>query len=108
MATGLDASARAHYIASAMNRIVLALLALFAGLVAQSSPALARMNANDGVPVSAVESVRTARPAAVQTQGVDAPVVRQERRERQAGRVRSQRPSVFIPSVLFGADRAFE
>lgn len=96
------------YIPVTMNRIILALLALFAGLAAQSAPAQARMTSPDGAAVTAVETMRSARPMPAPSQGVDAPVARQERRDRQAGRVRSQRPSVFIPSVLFGADRAFE
>jgi hypothetical protein len=103
----LDAGRVGPYIGSAMNRIILALLALFAGLAAQSTPAQARLSGTDTI-VSAVESARSARQAPVQTQGVDEAVARQERRERQASRVRSQRSTVYIPSVLFGADRAFE
>jgi hypothetical protein len=44
----------------------------------------------------------------VQSQAADAPVARQERRERDSNRVRTARSRVFIPSVLFGADRAYE
>ena len=43
------------------------------------------------------------------TQAADQPTTRQERREREAQRPRTiPRPRVFIPSVLFGADRAYE
>lgn len=92
----------------AMNRFILALLALFAGLAAQATPAQARMNGAGDTEIGAVDSTRGARPAAAQSASVAAPVVRQERRDREADRIRPVRPPVFIPSVLFGADRAFE
>ncbi len=91
-----------------MNRIVLALLALFAGLAAQATPAQARMSGSGDTEIGAVDSARGARPSAPQASSVDAPVVRQERRDRDGERVRPVRPAVFIPSVLFGVDRAFE
>lgn len=92
-----------------MNRFLLALLALFTGLVAQAAPVQARMSGASDTEIGSVESARTgARPSAVQSQSLDAPVARQERRAREAVRIRPAAPRIYIPSVLFGADRAFE
>lgn len=91
-----------------MNRIVLALLALFAGLAAQATPAAARMAGSGDTEIGTVDPARGARPAAAKPATVAAPVMRQERREREGGRTRPVRTAVFIPTVLFGADRAFE
>lgn len=91
-----------------MNRILLALLALFAGLAAQAAPAQARIGGGD-TEIGSVESTRgSARGQAAQSASVDAPAARHDRRERDGARVRTSRPTVYIPSVLFGADRAFE
>lgn len=107
--SGLDGPDLAHYIGSAMNRFILALLALFAGLAAQATPAMARMGSGGETEIGAVDSGRGgSRSAAQQSTSLEAPVVRQERRDREGGRVRPARPAVFIPSVLFGVDRAFE
>ena len=39
---------------------------------------------------------------------IAAPLARQEKRDREATRVRPARSRIFIPSVLFGPDRALE
>jgi hypothetical protein len=91
-----------------MNRFILALLALFAGLAVEAVPAQARMSGAGDTEIGAVDSARGARPAAAQSAAVDAPATRQERRDRENDRIRPVRPPVFIPAVLFGADRAFE
>lgn len=92
-----------------MNRILLALLALLTGMMTQVSPAQARMGSGSDTEIGALESVRSgARPAATQGQVIAAPVVRQEQRAREATRIRPARSRVFIPSVLFGPDRALE
>ena len=92
-----------------MNRFLLALLALMAGLVTQVSPAQARLCGASDTEIGAVESVRGGvRSAPCQSTSTDAPVTRQERREREASRARPARPRVYIPSVLFGPDRAYE
>lgn len=91
-----------------MNRILLALLALFAGIAAQAAPAQARIGGGD-TEIGSVESARgSTRSQAAQSASADAPANRQERRDRESGRVQPSRPTVYIPSVLFGADRAFE
>lgn len=91
-----------------MNRLLLALLALLTGLAAQVSPAHARMSGASDTEIGTVEGLRsTARPA-LPAQSIAAPVVRQERREQEAARSRPVRVRVYIPSVLFGPDRAIE
>jgi len=92
-----------------MKRILLALLALMTGLAAQAGPVQARMSGNAETEIGAPDGQRGGtRPAQTQSQTVDAPAVQKERRERQAARVRPGRGPVYIPSVLFGPDRALE
>ena len=92
-----------------MKRILLALLALMTGLIAQAGPVHARMNSNADTEIGMADGGRgTARPAAAQSQAVDAPAAQKERRERRASRIRPGRGPVYIPSVLFGPDRAYE
>ncbi|MEY4240053.1 MAG: hypothetical protein RL339_2654 [Pseudomonadota bacterium] len=92
-----------------MKRILLALLALMTGLVAQAGPVQARMNGNAETEIGVADGMRgSARPSAAQTQAVEAPVTQKERRERQAARIRPGRGRVYIPSVLYGPDRALE
>lgn len=79
------------------------------GLVAQAGPVQARMNGNADTEIGVSDGQRgSARPSQAQTQSVDAPAIQKERRERQATRVRPGRAQVYIPSVLFGPDRALE
>jgi hypothetical protein len=91
-----------------MNRLLLALLALFAGLVTQSTPVQARMLSGDAMQIGAASDCRNVRPSPSPSAEPETPVLRQARRERDTARPRALRPRVFIPSVLFGADRAFE
>lgn len=92
-----------------MKRILLAMLALMTGLVAQAGPVQARMNGNADTEIGVSDGTRgSVRPAQAQTQAVDAPVAQKERRERQAARIRPSRGRIYIPSVLFGPDRALE
>lgn len=95
------------YIRTSMKRLLLAFLALLAGLVVQGATAQARISGSDAE-IGAYDAGRTSRPVAVQSQSPDAPAARQERRERDANRVRTSRARVYIPTVQFGADRAFE
>ena len=105
----VDAGAGAPYISRVMNRILLALLALLTGMMTQVTPAQARMGGGSDTEIGAVESVRgAARPAAPATQAIAAPLARQEKRDREATRIRPARARIFIPSVLFGPDRALE
>jgi hypothetical protein len=91
-----------------MNRLLLAMLALLTGLVTQVAPAQARMGSGE-TEIGSIEQVRASKPAAGATQSATQPTTRQERRERDAQRPRTiARSRVFIPSVLFGADRAYE
>lgn len=92
-----------------MNRILLALLALLTGLSAQVSPAHARIGSGSDTEIGSVETLRnSSRPTVVQSDGPAAPVARQERRSREANRVRSGGQRIRIPSVLLGIDRAYE
>jgi len=82
---------------SEMTRILLAILALMTGLVAQAGPAQARMNGAAETEIGASDNSRSAaRTSATQGQPID------------AQRVRPARGRVFIPSVLLGVDRALE
>lgn len=92
-----------------MNRILLALLALFTGLVAPVAPVQARMGGAGSAEVGAVESLTLAAKAcSAIAVANEPPACRIERCNKATGRVRPQRPRVFIPTVQFGADRAFE
>jgi hypothetical protein len=92
-----------------MNRILLAVLALLAGLFAQVTPAQARLSGNSDTEINSVESVRgTARGTSTQSAPAEAPAARAERREREATHVRPSRSRVIIPSVFLGVDRAIE
>lgn len=92
-----------------MKRILLAFLALMTGLVAQAGPVQARMNGAADTEIGVSDGMRgTVRPSPVQTQAVDAPATQKERRERQSTRIRPTRGQAYIPSVLFGPDRALE
>jgi hypothetical protein len=91
-----------------MNRLLLALLALFAGLAAQITPAQARVLGSDPAQIGSAADCRNVRPSPSPSAEPESPVLRQAKRERDASRPRVPRPRVFIPSVLFGADRAFE
>jgi hypothetical protein len=91
-----------------MNRLLLALLALFAGLVTQTAPAQARMLGVDATQIGTATGCRNVRPSPSPSAEPESPVIRQAKRERDAPRPRAMRPRVFIPSVLFGADRAYE
>lgn len=90
-----------------MTRVLLALLALLTGLVAQAGPVQARMSSNADTEITDGQR-GSARPVQSQSQSIDAPAAQKERRERQATRIRPPRGRVYIPSVLFGPDRALE
>lgn len=98
------------YIDGGMTRFLLTLLALLTGLAAQGTPAHARMSGVNDTEIGAVECARGGvRTVAGQASAIDAPVTQRERRDREAARVRpAARSRVYIPSVQFGADRAFE
>ena len=92
-----------------MKRILLALLAIMTGLVAQAGPVQARMNGSADTEIGVADGTRgSARPSQTQSQTLDPPAVPKERRERQATRIRPPRGGVYIPSVLYGPDRALE
>ncbi|MEY4055923.1 MAG: hypothetical protein RL519_1258 [Pseudomonadota bacterium] len=100
---------RAHLYLLVMKRILLAMLALMTGLVAQAGPVQARMNGGADTEIGVSDGSRgSARPSQVQVQAIDAPAALKERRERQATRIRPSRGRIYIPSVLFGPDRALE
>jgi hypothetical protein len=90
-----------------MNRLLLAFLALLTGLVTQVSPAQARLGAASETEIGALERVHAATPSAAALAAIDGPAARQDRRDGQRPRP-VPRPQVFVPTVLFGPDRAFE
>ena len=106
----LDVARARAYIRGAMNRIILALLALFAGLVTEVAPASARMSGVGEAEIGAVEYVRSGvRQIADQVAGARAVPVQRAKGQPDGKGVRPQpRPPVFIPTVQFGADRAYE
>lgn len=92
-----------------MNRLILALLALFAGLAAPVESAQARIGGNGGAEIGAVDTmVRVARGGAILPQSTSAPVYNQDKRDRTNVRVGTVRTRIYIPSVLYGPDRALE
>ena len=91
-----------------MNRLLLALLALFAGLATQIAPAQARVLSGDATQIGTAADCRNVRPSPSPSAEPEVAVLRQVRRERDTAWPKPLRPRVFIPSVLFGADRAFE
>ncbi len=109
MVAALDAAPERDYIHPTMNRIFLAILALLAGLAAEATPVFARMAGAGETEIGTTEAGRgSARPSAVQASPIEAPIARQERRDRDAVRVRPARPRIFVPSVQLGVDRALE
>jgi hypothetical protein len=106
----LDDGRGRAYIRAAMNRIILALLALFAGLVTEVAPAQARMSGMNEAEIGAVEYVRSGiRQIAEQVAGVRAAPVQRSKGVAGDKGIRPQpRPPVYIPAVQFGADRAYE
>ena len=91
-----------------MNRFILALLALLTGLAAQVSPAQARMCGVSETEIGSVDCTRVAPKAAASSSGGSEAAARQDRPNREQPRIRPGAPRVYIPSVQFGADRAFE
>lgn len=92
-----------------MNRFLLALLALFTGLTVQAAPASARLCGAGDTELTATACERAgAAIKGAQTQASEGTAARTERREREIQRTRPIGPKVFIPSVQFGPDRAFE
>ena len=109
MVATLDAAPDRDYIQATMNRIFLAILALLAGLAAEATPVFARMAGAGETEIGTTEAGRgSARPSAVQASPIEAPVTRQERRDRDSVRMRPTAPRIFIPSVQLGVDRAHE
>ena len=90
-----------------MNRFILALLALLSGLAVQATPASARMCGVSDTEIGSVDCTRIS-PKAIATQGGGTAIPRQSRQARPEPRVRPLFPRVYIPSVQFGPDRAFE
>ena len=93
-----------------MNRIFLALMALFVGLIEPAGPVEARIRLASDTEIGLVTGQRLgARTAAPQqTAAEQVGTSRSDRRDRAAPRTRSPRAKVFIPPVLFQVDRALE
>ena len=105
----MDGFNQSTYIATQMNRFFLTLLALLTGLTVQGTPAHARLAGVADTEIGTVEGGRAAVRAPVgQVSAIDAPVTRQERKQRDATRIRAPRARVYIPAVQYGVDRAHE
>jgi hypothetical protein len=91
-----------------MNRLLLALLALFAGLATQIAPAQARAAGGDAAQVGAAAVCRNARPSPSSIAEPELPQRCETATRRDAALPMSLRPRVPVPAVLFGPDRAFE
>jgi hypothetical protein len=92
-----------------MKRILLALLALMTGLVAQAGPVQARVGGAADTEIGMSSVVRgTTYVSAAQTQMVFAPTVQIERRQRHALQVPLSQGLLATPAVLVGPDRALE
>lgn len=92
-----------------MKRILLALLALMTGLIAQAGPVQARIGgaADTEIGMSSVVG-RTTYASAAQIQMVFAPALQIERRQRHAMQLPLSQGLVAAPAVLVGPDRALE
>ena len=91
-----------------MNRFLLALVALLTGLAAQATPASARMCGVSETEIGAAECSRSSPKAVASPNSSGGSTARTDRPVREQPRVRPGASRVFIPSVQFGADRAFE
>ena len=92
-----------------MRRILLALLAVLAGILTQATPVAARINAGADIELGVVETTHSeVRCASVQSPAPLAPIAHTKYRSRIAGPLRGKAAPISILSVLFGADRAFE
>ena len=93
---------------SAMNRIFLAILALFAGIAAQVVPAEARMRGTTeiGSVVTQRAAVRAA--AVVEVAAVHAAAPQALRRDAPIPLRRAAGTAVVVPTVRLGPDRALE
>ena len=92
-----------------MTRFLLTLLALLTGLVATGGVAEARIGGAAGTEIGAVEGERPgARSQAGQPCVTETPTTQRDPRERDGGKAQPSRPKVYIPTVQFQIDRAFE
>jgi hypothetical protein len=91
-----------------MNRFILALVALLTGLAAQATPASARMCGVSETEIGAVDCTRGSPKAAASPSSTTPSGARTDRPVREQPRFRPGSSRVYIPSVQFGADRAFE
>lgn len=90
-----------------MNRLVLALLALFAGLCAQVSPARAQACGNTEIGASIAASA-SARVIAVAAAAPFRPILRRETCAAPSERGLANIPAIALRGVFIGADRARE
>ena len=91
-----------------MNRLILALLALFAGLVAQTAPAMAHDCAVGEAAVGAAEASLAVVGVAAAGQAVAAPMAPGEQSLENLDLPLAECMAVAIPAVRTGIDRARE
>ena len=90
------------------TRLLLTLLALLTGLVAQTTPAQARACELSGAQVGAVEVPDVVARSTAQGQQTSGPRARFSVPGAERGCRKPPRPPVFLPTIQFGPDRALE
>ena len=91
-----------------MLRLFFALLALLTGLAVHSAPAEARVCEVSGAQAGALQAPLTAVRNAVQGQVVSGPKARRDAPAMERGCRRPTRPTIYLPTVQLGPDRARE
>jgi hypothetical protein len=91
-----------------MTRFLLTLLALLTGLTAASAPASARVCGSGGAEIGALEVPLGAVRVAIPGQQINGPRARQGAVALERNCRRSTRPTVYLPTVQLGVDRALE
>ncbi|MGE3692882.1 MAG: hypothetical protein AB7F98_16020 [Novosphingobium sp.] len=91
-----------------MNRLFLAFMALLAGLLAQGGPAQARDCAAGASQVGAVQAPFAQIRVAVKEQAANGPKARREVPVKDHNCGKPPKPTVYLPTVQLGSDRAHE
>jgi hypothetical protein len=91
-----------------MTRILLTLLALLTGLVAQTAPAQARMCLGREAEVGVVEAPRSGVRIVIRGSSIGAPAARRETGYHARSCVKPLRTIVYLPTVQLGSDRSLD
>jgi hypothetical protein len=91
-----------------MTRLLLTLLALLTGLVAQTAPAHARVCLGSEAEVGAVEVPQSGVRIVISGSSIGAPAARRQTGFRGQNCVKPPRTIVYIPTVQLGSDRSLD